>query len=149
MIQVCIDGTGRALPARQVTLGDLGPAFGVNARVIAAGPPVESRYFCTDESQIDLACQAATEALGAAGCAAGDVDLIIAGCAVPYQPIPTTAPLILQRLGVTDGAATAFDVNATCLSFVTALQTAAHLLAVGAHRRALIISSEVASRALP
>jgi len=40
-------------------------------------------------------------------------------------------------------------VNSTCLSFVTALDVCEGLLGAGGYQRALIISSEVASRALP
>jgi 3-oxoacyl-[acyl-carrier-protein] synthase-3 len=52
-------------------------------------------------------------------------------------------------LGVSDGAAAAFDVNATCLSFLSALDVAAAKIALGQCRRVLIFSSEIASRALP
>ena len=68
---------------------------------------------------------------------------------MPYQPIPATAPLIMRALGIPDGVAAAFDVNSTCLSFVTALEMAARMIDSGAARRALVVSSEIASRGLP
>ena len=53
--------------------------------------------------------------------------------AVPYQTIPSTAPLMQQRLGIADGACAAFDINSTCLSFLSALD----LLASHADHRPL------------
>jgi 3-oxoacyl-[acyl-carrier-protein] synthase III len=110
---------------------------------------VEARYVCDGESQIDLALTAAAGALADAGMVAGDIDLVLFAAAVPYQPIPATAPLILRGLGIADGRAAGFDVNSTCLSFVTAFEIAARQLAAGTATNALIVSAEVASRALP
>ncbi|TGR36146.1 ketoacyl-ACP synthase III, partial [Mesorhizobium sp. M8A.F.Ca.ET.198.01.1.1] len=79
----------------------------------------------------------------------GTVDLIVGGCGVPYQPLPASAPLVMQRLGLADGSAAAFDVNSTCLGFLTAFETASRLIEAGQFSTALVFSSEVASRALP
>ncbi|NTU79026.1 MAG: ketoacyl-ACP synthase III [Chloroflexales bacterium] len=48
-----------------------------------------------------------------------------------------------RELGAPDGGSACFDVNATCLSFLAALHSAAHLIAAGAYRCALIFSSEI------
>ena len=74
---------------------------------------------------------------------------MLGACGVPYQPLPATAPLVMRRLGMADGSAAAYDVNATCLSFLTALELAAGRIALGQSRAALVFSAEVASRALP
>lgn len=78
-----------------------------------------------------------------------NIDLILGACGVPYQPLPATAPLVMRRLGIADGSAAAHDINATCLSFLTAVDIAAVKLSTGQCRTALVFSSEVASRALP
>ncbi|MER9920214.1 MULTISPECIES: 3-oxoacyl-[acyl-carrier-protein] synthase III C-terminal domain-containing protein [unclassified Mesorhizobium] len=131
--------TSRALDAR---LG-----FGDGHFEAATG--VIERYVCDAESQVDLACAAARLALADAELEAGSVDLVIGGCGVPYQPLPSTAPLVMQRLGLADGSAAAFDVNSTCLGFLTAFETASRLIEAGQCRTALVFSSEIASRALP
>jgi 3-oxoacyl-[acyl-carrier-protein] synthase-3 len=43
----------------------------------------------------------------------------------------------------------AFDINATCLSFLVAFDYAATMIASGRIEKALVVSSEMASRALP
>ena len=58
-----------------------------------------------------------------------NIDLVISGSSVHYQPIPSLAPLIMQRIGISNGVVCAFVVNSTCLSFINALETAANLIA--------------------
>lgn len=144
-IRIC--GTGRALPAQRVTAAELDRKHGSGDLVASTG--VATRYQCTSETQIDLALAAVESALVDAECSPQDIDLIISGASVPYQPIPATAPLIMHRLGVDDGTAAAFDVNATCLGFLTGLEVAARMITSGAARGAIVVASEVASRALP
>ncbi|MER8922096.1 3-oxoacyl-[acyl-carrier-protein] synthase III C-terminal domain-containing protein [Mesorhizobium sp. M0802] len=131
--------TSRALDAR----------LGYGDGHFEAATGVIERYVCDAESQVDLACAAARLALADAELEAGSVDLVIGGCGVPYQPLPSTAPLVMQRLGLADGSAAAFDVNSTCLGFLTAFETASRLIEAGQCRTALVFSSEIASRALP
>lgn len=144
---ISIRGTGRIVPANRrnnAKVGD-GLASGDLAGAIKTG----GRYHCTDENQIDLAVGACQKALKHAGMESAEVDLIISGSSVPYQPIPAMAPLVMRELGLADGKAAAFDVNSTCLSFLTALETAALMIDAGRARSALVFSSEIASRALP
>jgi len=140
-------GTGRALPLCSLDSIDLDHSWGAAGRITATG--VHRRFHCTDESQIDLATVACQRALENAKRQIDDIDLIISGASVPYQPIPAMAPLIMRSLGLADGTAAAFDVNSTCLSFVTGLDIASRMISGGAANTALVVSSEVASRALP
>lgn len=144
-----IRGTGRALPARLVRSDAFDADLGLPCGHLADATGVVARYVCDGESQIDLAETACRAALDDAGLAPSDIDLVLCGSAVPYQPIPATAPLVMKRLGIADGVAAAFDVNATCLSFLTALDTAARMIATGQVATALVVSAEIASRALP
>lgn len=140
-------GTGRAAPVQSVESTDLDIKWAAGGRIVATG--VRRRYCCTDETQVDLAVLACQRALDDAGCAVDEVDVIISGSSVPYQPIPAMAPLIMRNLGMGDGTAAAFDVNSTCLGFVSGLDIAARMISGGAAQTALVVSSEMASRALP
>jgi 3-oxoacyl-[acyl-carrier-protein] synthase-3 len=148
-MRIRIIGTGRAVPAQCVTSRSLEERHGLGQGTLEAATGVAQRYVCEGESQIDLACEAARLALEDAGLEAGAIDLIIGGCGVPYQPLPATAPLVMRRLGIADGSAAAFDVNSTCLGFLTAFETAGRMIEAGQCETALVFSSEVASRALP
>ena len=146
-MKVSILGTGRALPAHSLDSSQIDLELNTGKRVSSTG--VNRRFVCQKETQIDLARAACLAALRAAKQRPSDIDLIVSGASVPYQPIPATAPLIMRSLGMPDGIAAAFDVNSTCLSFISALDTAALMIDNGKVRRALVVSSEIASRALP
>ena len=64
------------------------------------------------------------------------------------QPIPGCACLIQRRLGLGASGIAAFDVNATCLSFLVGLDVATLGLSAGRWRRALVVSADIASAAL-
>ncbi|QQA42091.1 3-oxoacyl-[acyl-carrier-protein] synthase III C-terminal domain-containing protein [Pelagovum pacificum] len=144
-----VAGTGRALPRTVERSDDIDCRLGRSPGSMAAATGVTQRYVCRSESQVDLAVVAAEAALADAGVRASDIGLVLFGASVPYQSIPATAPLVMARLGMADGAAAGFDVNSTCLSFLSALDTAALWLSAGRADTALIVSAEVASRALP
>ena len=148
MLKLGLAGSGRASPRRLVTSDEIDARLGLQAGTLETATGVTSRGVVADESQVDLAVAAARAALDEAGVAADELGLCLFAAAVPYQPIPSTAPLILRELGVPDGQAMGFDVNATCLGFLTALDMAARMQ-VGRDRPALVVSAEIASRALP
>ena len=149
-MRVEVLGSGHALPSRVVSSEELDRRHGLPEGFLRRVSGVRSRRWCAaEESQIDLAAAAARTALDDAGLTADDVDLVLSGSCVPYQPIPAMAPLVQRALDIPDGAVAAFDVNSSCLSFVSALDLAARMIVTGQHRTVLIVSSEVASRALP
>lgn len=112
--------------------------FGIAARGIAA----------PDETSSMMGAAAAEAALADAGWQATDIDLLIGACGVMEQPIPGTSVLIQDRLGLGRSGIAAFDVNQTCLSFLTALDIAALGLGMGRWRRVLIVASDIASAGL-
>lgn len=112
--------------------------FGIAARHLAAA----------DETTTMMAAEAARTALQRAGWGDAGPDVIIGGCGVMEQPIPSTAALVQDRLGLGQSGVPCFDVNQTCLSFMAALDIAAMGLSTGRWRRALIFASDVASAGL-
>lgn len=144
-----IEGTGSALPDTVLSAGAIDARLGKAAGWTLAASGVALRHVMTTGTQIDLAVAAARAALDDAGCAACQIDLIVSACGIPYQTLPATAPLVQRGLGVPDGAVATIDVNATCLSFLAALEMVDALIKSGRYRRALIVSADIASRALP
>lgn len=143
MLPVKIAGLGWYLPERVVTSAELERELDLAPGWISRVAGVAERRYAAGESASQMAAAAARRALDQAGLAPADLDLILAASSAPQQAIPCTAALIQRELGAPDGASACFDVNATCLSFLAALQTAAHLVAAGAHRAALVVSSEI------
>lgn len=100
------------------------------------------------ESSSAMGAIAAQRALEQAGLEAGDLDCIVSACSVMEQAIPSLATQIQSRLGLGHSGIPAFDLNATCLSFLVALEQLACAIACGKYRRALLVSSEIPSRGL-
>ena len=144
-----IVGTGAVQADQPLTSAQIDARLGKPEGWTFAASGVATRAVMTRGSQIDMALAAAQTALSDAGLRANQLDLIVSACGIPYQTLPSTAPLVQRGLGLGDGAVAGFDVNSTCLSFLTALDVVQALMAAGRYRAALIVSSEVASRALP
>jgi 3-oxoacyl-[acyl-carrier-protein] synthase III len=142
-------GAGRALPVRRVLSAAYDHRFGKPVGWAQASTGVASRA-CVGpgETASSLGADAARAALADAGLDIAQVDCVIGASGVMEQPIPGLSVLIHRRLGLQNRAVPAFDVNATCLSFLAALRVAALEIAAGAYRTVLIVSADVASAAL-
>ena len=99
------------------------------------------------ESQISLAVSASEKALKNANITINDIDCIVSASAVGIQPIPCTAALIHEKIAK-GTSIPALDINTTCTSFITALDTMSYLVEAGRYERVLIVSCDVASKAL-
>lgn len=148
MLAVKIAGLGAYLPERIVTSAELEAELGLAPGWVERATGVLERRRATDETAAGMAAIAGRRALASAGMNPGELDLIIAASSAPQQAIPCTAALVQRELGAPDGMSACFDVNATCLSFLAALQSAAHLVAAGSYRAALVVSSEIVGRSL-
>ena len=95
---------------------------GISKRHIAAG----------DETACDLAEEAATQAMQAAGRTPRQVDLIVLATTTPDRVFPSTACLLQQRLDIHGTAA--FDVQAVCTGFIYALSIADKFIRTGSAR---------------
>jgi 3-oxoacyl-[acyl-carrier-protein] synthase-3 len=147
-----IAGTGSGLPQRVVGNEELARELATRGietsdEWIVARTGIRQRYIAEPGvTTAELGARAARAALESAGVDAGSIDLIIVGTSTPDQIFPSTACLIQARLGALGCAA--FDVQAVCSGFVYALTTADALIRTGAHKRALVIGTEVFSRIL-
>ena len=99
------------------------------------------------ETQLSLIEKAVNSALKNAELSINDVDCIVSACAVGLQPIPCTAALIHERVAKGKDIP-ALDINTTCTSFMTTLDTMSYLLEASRYKRILIVSADVPSKAL-
>jgi 3-oxoacyl-[acyl-carrier-protein] synthase-3 len=135
-------GLGHYQPSNVITNADL-IARGVDtddAWIRSRVGIAERRYADPDETVVDMAENAGSKALAAAGIVAADVDLVItATCTMP-TPVPAAAPQLASRLGI--DAPGAYDVNSGCSGFVYALNTASAAVQTGQARNVLIVAAE-------
>src|SRR5882724_4974313 len=92
----------------------------------------------------DMAVEAACAALTQRGISAADLDAILVCTVTPDMMFPATACLVQSRIGATH--AWGFDLIAACAGFLYGLNTGAHLVAGGTHKKVLVIGSDTMSR---
>ncbi|MGD0665593.1 MAG: 3-oxoacyl-[acyl-carrier-protein] synthase III C-terminal domain-containing protein [Rhabdochlamydiaceae bacterium] len=142
-LPVKILGTGVHLPSKLVTSDELEKQLGYPAGTFEKSSGVRNRYHATDENSSDMGMMAAERALKAANMDKSELDAIVCVSGVPQQSLPTTAAIIHRKMGLK--SITAFDINSTCLSFLTGLFVMSHLITQGVYRNVLLVSSEIAS----
>lgn len=144
VLPIRVLGTGEALPSRVVTTAEVAALCGVDADDAVRRSGVLTRHWLADdEDPLELGLLAARRALDAAGT---DVDVVLNASGTQLQAIPDGGALIAAGLRLAD--VSAYSLNATCLSFLFALQEAGFLLATGRAERVLIVSTEGGSRGI-
>jgi 3-oxoacyl-[acyl-carrier-protein] synthase-3 len=140
-----IASTGSYVPPKIVTNDDLA-SLGCDSEWIVQRTGIrERRQADSSQASSDLAYAAAMDCLQKAGVEPTDVDLIVVATITPDQFTPSTASFLQRRLGC---IAPSFDINAACSGFLYALATAGLYVAGGMARRALVIGSEIMTRAV-
>jgi 3-oxoacyl-[acyl-carrier-protein] synthase-3 len=145
-IAMQILGTGEHIPSRRVDSLEFDRRWNREEGWTYRQTGVKSRAFIgADETAVTMGVRAARQALGAAGVEPEQLDAIISVGSVPYQLIPCTAAFLQRGLDLQESGIAAFDINATCLGFIVALDLVAQGLATGRYRTVLIVASEPAS----
>jgi 3-oxoacyl-[acyl-carrier-protein] synthase-3 len=143
-----VTGYGAYAPARVVTNHDL-EKMGVDTtdEWITTRTGIKERRFAADgETTSTMSARAARAALERARLRPQEVELIIVGTCSPDYLFPATACLVQKEIGAE--RAGAFDVEAACTSFVSALAIANGMILAGTHRNAVVIGAECLSRLL-
>jgi 3-oxoacyl-[acyl-carrier-protein] synthase-3 len=138
-------GTGAALPSEEVTSAALDLQLGLRPGTVEKKTGVRRRYFETERSAAVLGAEAARRALADAGLAFSEIDCLVAASGTPDQAMPANAALLHRELAPGAHAIPAFDIGASCLGFLVALDTIACLIDAGRYRRVLIVASDIAS----
>ena len=150
MIHTRIIGTGSYLPGDPVGNAQLVADRGIdsNDEWIVERTGIRTRYFApAGTAASDLALVACQRALAAASLQPNDIDLIVVATSTPDFIFPSTAAILQDKLGMTNGGA-AFDLQAVCSGFLYALATADKFIRSGSNKRALVVGAEVFSRIL-
>ncbi len=147
MIYARIAGTGSYLPEKVLTNRDLEQFVDTTDEWIRTRTGIEQRHVAAEgQTTGDLAFEAATRALEAAGVDGSEIDLLVLGTTTPDLIFPSTACLLQHRLGANGCAA--FDVNAACSGFIYALAVADKFIRSGASKTALVVGAETLTRML-
>ena len=143
-----IIATGAALPPGKVESVALDKKLGKAAGYVERRSGIEYRFHASDSaSQAELAAAALQDACKRYAIDPDSIDLLISASAIAVQALPCSAIHILKAAGLSPGIA-GFDINSSCVSFISALQVATGLLNAGSYRRIAIVSADIASRGI-
>src|SRR3990170_157708 len=144
-VRARIAGTGKYLPERVLTNVELERTIETSDTWIQDRTGVRERRKAADhETASTMGIEAARQALAQAGIEPDELDLIIVATTTPDGMFPAAASHVQDGLGAS--RAGAFDINAACVGFVTAVATGSQFIASGAYKRVLVVGSDVLSR---
>ena len=99
----------------------------------------ERRHAPADMASSDMAVEAARRCIEQIDANVDEIDLLIVTTMTPDAPIPSTACMVQEALGVT---APAFDLNAACAGFAYGLVTGMQFVHSGTSQLALVIGTD-------
>ena len=134
-MNVKITGSGHYIPDRIETADQLAQKINKSADWIISRTGVKNRRI-SDIDVDEMGALAARDALEGGS----KPDLIINASGVPKQTIPDTSVFIQKALGFK--GIPSFSIHSTCLSFLTAFNTASSLIHSKQYQKILIVSSD-------
>jgi len=143
--RIKITGTGFYVPDKVLTNQDLEKMVDTTDEWITTRTGIkERRVVSEDQATSDLSIEASRIALENAGLKVKDIDLIIVATSTPDTLFPSTGCWVQKGLGA--GHIPAFDISAACTGWLYGMIVAEGLILNGAHKRILLIGSEVLSK---
>jgi len=148
MNRVRILGTGKYLPKRVVLSEEIEEKMGLEKGWSLSRSGVAKRHFVEDETCSYMGARALEQALENANLKYEDLDAIIGASGSYDHPIPYNSCLIQRELGKIDSGTPCWDIDSTCLSFVTAFDVVSYLIEAGKYNTVAIVTSEISSKSL-
>ena len=143
-VRAKISSVGSYVPPRLLTNADLEKMVATNDQWITERTGIRERHLADKGiATSDLAVEAAKVCLARRGIDASEIEAILIATVTPDMAFPATACLVQDKLGAPH--AWGFDLSAACSGFPYALQVGAKLIESGAHKKVLVIGSDVMS----
>jgi 3-oxoacyl-[acyl-carrier-protein] synthase III len=140
-----ISGTGRYLPKKILNNFDLEKIVDTSDEWIRTRTGMfERRVAADDEANSDLAYNAAVKALESANLKAKNIDMIIIGSVTNDHPFPSTACILMKKLGIKN--IPGFDLSAGCTGWIYAMNVAKQYIETGVHENILVVGVEILTR---
>jgi len=139
---VAIIGTGKALPELKVENQKLTELVETDNQWIIDRTGIEARHVSTKETALDLAVEAAKQAMGDMD--KDSIGLVIVATVTPDMLVPSMGALVKKELKLEN--AIAYDLNAACSGFIFGVWNAEALMRTHGIKRALVVGVERLSR---
>lgn len=138
-------GTGIFVPEDVLTNHDFESMVDTSDEWITQRTGIKERRRCSEEQACsDLATKAARCAIEDAGLKPDDIDMVVCGTVTPDYQLPATACLVQKNLALKNAGA--FDINAACNGFITALSVGSKFVQTHEAKNVLVIGSEALTK---
>ena len=143
---VALRGIVTAMPQAVSENSALGEAFGVEtmAKIIAA-TGIERRPVTTTHTVSDLGQIAAEAVMTRLDWTPESIGLIVVVTQTPDYPLPSTACVLQQKLGLATSTA-ALDISLGCSGYVYGLSVVTAMMRAAGIRRALLVAGDITTR---
>ncbi len=143
-LRAAITAVATYVPERIVTNDDLSRTLDTSDQWIVTRTGIrERRRGAPGETASTMGGHAVRGLMADRGLGPDDVDALIVATATPDMLFPATACLIQDDLGLR--GTWGFDLSAACCGFLYALTVGAQFVASGAHRRVVVVGSDLMS----
>ncbi len=140
-------GTGSYMPEKILTNFDIAKRVDTNNDWIIERTGIKERRISDltkDEGPSGMAKVATFRALEAANLTPNDIDCILFSSTLGDQPMPNTASMLQEKLGITNFCA-CLDVNAACSGWMYLVPIANAMIKTGMYKHILVVGSEMLS----
>ena len=142
-----ITALGMCFPERTVSNQELSETVDTSDQWIRERTGIRERRIVSEgQANSDLSAQAVLDTLERTPYGPEDLDLIIVATITPDMMFPSTACVVQDKIGATN--AWGFDLSGACSGFVYALATGAQYIQTGAHKKVMVVGTDVMSSIL-
>ena len=140
-ISAKITAVGHYVPEKILDNFELEKIVDTNNEWILSRTGIRERHIAAkDEVTSDLSVKAVEELLEKRGIAASEIDLLIVATVTPDMMFPSTAALVLDKLGVK--TAWGFDLSGACSGFLYALSAGNAFIRSGAAKKVVVVGAD-------
>ena len=137
-----ITGIASYVPDYVLTNDELSHMVDTNDEWITTRVGIKERRILKGEGtgSSDLGEKAVAELLKKTGVKPEEVDLLICATSNPDYRFPSTASIVLEKLGIK--TAYGYDIQAACAGFIVALQSGAAYIKSGLYKHVIVLAAE-------
>jgi len=141
-ISAIITGVGGYVPDYILNNEELSRMVDTNDEWITTRTGIKERHILTEEGlgTSYMARKAAVQLLQKTGVNPDEIDALMVATTTPDYPFPSTASIVLGKLGLQN--AFAFDFSAACCGFMYLLDTAASMIQSGRYKKIICIGAD-------
>ena len=141
-IKAVISGVGGYVPDYILTNEELSRMVDTSDEWITTRVGIKERRILVDEGlgTSYMARKAAKQVIQKTGIDPQTIDALIVTTTTPDYPVPSTASVVLGKLGLTN--AFAMDISCACCGFLYSLDMAASMIMSGRYKRVMVIGAD-------